>query len=247
MIEISKLLEAIPLLYYHLVSIPVFFLLLFVFRAKKERTQLLVLYTMCTLCVIFYLINDYYFYIRGTQIFAMLPLQLCNIGVFLIPIAVITRKPLLQDFVFYLSVPGALAALLTPNADYSDIPYSMMTFSFYLSHYVIAVVPLLLAGWGIYKPTPSVRKALRLSVTVFVLAGCLHLFNLFLNNTLDIGANYFFTVIEYSAPINPLFALFATLIPYDFFYLLPALPVLLIYIVVVYLITKLNLTDSRFV
>lgn len=236
----TGILKAVPLLYYHLIAAPVFCILFFAFRAKSERTKYTVLYSLCFICVVFYLVNDYYFYIRGSHLLSMLPLQLCNIGVFLIPITVLTRKPLLQDFIFYLSVPGALAALLTPNADYSDIPYSMMTFSFYVSHFIIAVVPLLLAGWRLYKPEPGVRKALRLSVTVLILAGGLYLFSQFLNRTMDVGANYFFTIIEYSASNNPIFALFARLIPYDFIYLLPALPILYIYIGLVYLAARIK-------
>lgn len=234
------MLEVMPLFYYHLVATPVFCALLIGFRRRSERAKYQALYGLCAICLIFYLVNDYYFYIRGSHLLTMLPLQLCNIGVFLIPITVLSRKPLLQDFVFYLSVPGALAALMTPNADYSDIPYSMMTISFYISHFVIAIVPLLMAGWGLYRPEPSARKALRLSATVLVLAGGLYLFSIFLNRTLDIGANYFFTIIEYSAPINPVFALFARIIPYNFVYLIPALPILYIYMGIVYALTKVK-------
>jgi len=136
-----------PLFWYHIIAIPVFFTLLIVFKARTQRVKLLVLYIMCVLCILFYLINNYGLYIQGSHLLAILPLQLCNIGVFLVPYTLLTRKPLLQDFIFYLSVPGALAALLTPNADYADNPYALMTISFYIGHYIIVAVPLLLVPY----------------------------------------------------------------------------------------------------
>lgn len=233
-----QLLKILPLFYYHLVAFPILVALLLLFKTKTKRAQLIALYAMSALCVVFYLVNDYHFYLRGTPVLAMLPLQLCNIGVFLIPLALLTNKTLLLDFAFYLSVPGALAALLTPNADYSHVPYSMITISFYISHFMIMAIPLLLAGWKLYPPRPTIKKALSLSATILILASCLHLLNLLLNRHAQISANYFFTIIKYSTPINPVFAFLAKLIPHDLLYLLPALLILYLYMAVVFLVTR---------
>lgn len=227
-----------PLFYYHLIAIPLYSFLYLRYKNGNEKAKSLLLYALCALCVIFYFINNHYFFLRGSHILTMLPLQLCNIGVFLIPITIIWKRPYLLDFVFYVSALGALAALLTPNSDYSDIPYSLMTLSFYISHSILAVVPLMLAGWGFYKPQPSIKKALRLSATVLILAGGLHLLNLILGKVFAVEANYFFTVIQYSAPINPVFELFSKLIPYDFFFLIPALPILYLYMALVAVLSR---------
>jgi hypothetical protein len=46
----------------------------------------------------------------------------------------------------------------------------------------------------------------------------------------NVEANYFFTIIKYSAPRNPAFDLFSKIIPLNLFYLLPGLFILWIYI-----------------
>jgi uncharacterized membrane protein YwaF len=161
----------------------------------------------------------------------LLPLQLCNIAVFLIPASLFFKKTLLMDFAFYLCLPGALAAILIPSNDYA-IVYSGMTISYYIFHGLIFLIPLMMAHWRLYDAQPSVKKAIKLTIMVLLIGSTLHFFNVFMYQNYRIPANYFFTIKDWSAPTNPAFALFARWIPYDFFYLLPALPILYLYMLV---------------
>lgn len=234
----DKILQTVPLLYYYILALFTYISLMQLGKRNK-KIRMPILFILCTLNFIFYLINDYYFYIRGDNLLTMLPLQLCNIAVFLLPLAVFTKKQLLYDLIFYICALGALAALLVPNNDYVGITYSLMTISFFIFHYIILLLPLLATGWGIYDPSPTVKKALLLSVTLFSFAGVMHLLNLFLG-IFGVKADYFFTVIIYSAPTNPAFDLLSKMIPIDFLYLLPALSILYLYMLIVHFILKFD-------
>jgi hypothetical protein len=157
-----------------------------------------------------------------------------------VPASLILKKQPIMDFVFYICTPGALAALIVPSSDYIGMTYSLMTISFFIFHYLIVVIPFLLTGWGLYSPAPTVEKAVKLSISVFTLAGVMHFLNIVLGKLFNIEANYFFTIIKYSAPRNPLFELFSRIIPYDLFYLLPALLVMYIYMFLIYIIRGMN-------
>jgi hypothetical protein len=96
----DKLFKIFPLFYYDIIGIVVYLTIFFSLRARSEKTKKSVLYMLCFVNFIFYLINDYYFYSRGDNILTLLPLQLCNIAVFLVPLAIALKKQLVYDFVF---------------------------------------------------------------------------------------------------------------------------------------------------
>lgn len=169
-------------------------------------------------------------HMRGDSILTMLPLQLCNMAVFLIPLTLLLKKRVLYDFLFYVCALGAFIALIIPSSDYIGQTWSLMTISFFVFHSIIVIIPFLLAGWGFYRPAPTVKSVLRLSLVIFAVALFLHLLNLAFGKWLGVEADYFFTIIKYSAPRNPAFELFSRIIPIDLFYLLPGLLILWIYI-----------------
>jgi len=183
------------------------------------------------------MINWWYFFIRGDHILTLLPLQLCNLAVFLIPAALYTKKAVLMDFVFYICGLGALVAILVVGSDYQE-PYSMMTFSFYVFHFSVFLIPLLNSIWGFHSLRPTKKSALHLSLLVLGISFSLHLLNLFINNVFHIEANYFFTMKDLASQMNPAFALFASWIPYDYFYLIVAFPILYLYMTLVYFIMR---------
>jgi uncharacterized membrane protein YwaF len=196
--------------------------------SQRHRTLLI----LALINAIAYVVNWWYFYIRSDHILTLLPLQLCNLAVFLIPLALLTRKGVLMDFVFYVCGLGALVAILIPGSDYADT-YSMMTISFYVFHFSIFLIPVLAAVWNFHSLQPSRRSALNLSLLVLIISLVLHGVNLALNTFLNVPANYFFTMRELAAPINPAFAFFAALIPLDYLYLSFAFPILWIYMALI--------------
>ena len=226
----SRVLEAVPLFYYDVSAIGIFLLIFLGFGKQSDKTKAKVLYLLCIINFFAYIINDYYFYKRGDSILTLLPIQLCEIAVFLIPLTLLLKKQVLYDFLFYVCALGAFIALIIPSSDYIGQIWSFMTISFFIFHSIIVIVPFLLAGWGFYLPAPTVKSVIRLSIAIFVIALFSHILNLALGKWFGVEANYFFTIIQYSAPSNPVFELFASIIPINLFYLLPGLLILWIYI-----------------
>lgn len=224
--------------WYYLISIFLVFLILWFFKAKSQESRFKFLLGLTLINEIAYVINWFYFYLRGDHILTLLPLQLCNLAVFLIPAALISKKAVLMDFVFYTCGLGALVAILVVGSDYRDT-YSMMTLSFFVFHFSIFLIPLLSSIWGFHSLKPSRHSAINLSIMVLVISFSLHLFNLFINHFYHIPANYFFTIKDLAVGMNPAFALFASWIPYDYFYLIVALPILYLYMALIYGIIKL--------
>lgn len=220
--------------WYYLTSLVLIFGLVAFFKNQSQDHRFKFLLLLSLINAVAYVINWWYFYLRSDHILTLLPLQLCNLAVFLIPAALLTKKAVLMDFVFYICGLGALVAILIPGSDYSET-YSMMTISFYVFHFSIFLIPLLNSMWGFHSLKPSRKSALNLTGLVLVISGALHLLNLFLNNVMHVPANYFFTMKDLAAPINPAFALFASWIPFDYFYLIVALPILYLYMGVIYL------------
>jgi uncharacterized membrane protein YwaF len=230
--------------WYYAVSLIVVSILLFIYRTRSQASRFRFLLFLSVVNAIAYMVNWYYFYIRGAHILTLLPLQLCNIAVFLIPTALITKKAILMDFVFYICGLGALAAILVVGSDYQDT-YSMMTFSFYIFHFSVFLIPILNSVWGFHPLKPSLKGAFNLTLMVLAISGSVHLLNLFLNNVYAIPANYFFTMRLLATQMNPAFALFAKWIPYDYFYLLVAFPILYLYMFAVYLITLIPVKKRK--
>ena len=217
---------------YYLISIILVYGLITTHRNASEKRRHRTLMILALINAIAYVVNWWYFYLRSDHILTLLPLQLCNLAVFLIPAALITRKGVLMDFVFYVCGLGALVAILIPGSDYADT-YSMMTISFYVFHFSIFLIPVLAAVWGFHSLKPTVKSAKDLSVLVLIISLALHGVNLILNVYFDVPANYFFTMRLLAAPINPAFAFFASLIPFDYLYLSFAFPILWIYMALI--------------
>lgn len=235
---LDKLFTISPLFNYYIAAITIFCILLLFCREKNYKTKITVLYVLCVLNFIFYIIDNYYAYTRGNSLLTILPLQLCYIAVFLIPLSLLLKKELIFDFVFYICAPGALIAILFPNIEYAAKPYSLMTISFFIFHFCITAIPFLFTAWGIYKPSPTIKKAFRLSITILILTGLIHVINLILGAVFHFNANYFFTIIKYSAPNNIAFKQLSKIISYDFFYLLPGLIFMYFYMFIIYFLTK---------
>lgn len=152
--------------------------------------------------------------------FNELPIQLCNINLFLIPIGVLTRKRPILGFAFFVAPLGAFMALTFPETAFSG--YSMLIpriAGFYLTHALLIVCGLSLCTLGLYRPDerdiPDIIKTLTLLLV------CAHCVNMVLRATVCPEASYFFT---YGGDIG-LLRLMMRFIPYPLLYQLPAIPV----------------------
>ncbi len=168
-----------------------------------------------------------------------LPLHLCSINAILLPIVVFTRNKTLGNMLLVWCL-GALAALVVNTAQ-AEFELASWTFVFYFFPHVLEFgIPILLFALGIVEKHPKYILS-TLGITMLIYTG-VHFCNLGINgylaanNVLDyagnlIQVNYMYSII----PENPLLALFKQVIPYDYWYMYMILPILAIYLGLVYL------------
>lgn len=168
-----------------------------------------------------------------------LPLHLCSINAILLPIVVFTRSKTLGNLLLVWCL-GALAALVV-NFAQAEFLLSSWTFVFYFFPHVLEFgIPILLFSLGIVEKHPKYILS-TLGITMGIYTG-VHLCNLSLNfwlranNMLDhagelIQVNYMYSIV----PENPLLALFKQVIPFDYWYMYMIVPILAIYLSIVYL------------
>lgn len=170
-----------------------------------------------------------------------LPLQLCNINLFLIPLGVLTKKRQVLGFAFFVAPLGALMALIFPEAPFRDFsPFLPRMLGFYLTHSLLIISGLSLSSLGFYSPRAKDEPGI---LGLFLLLGVLaHILNTLLRRGLCPQANYFFT---YGADISALKLLWK-LIPVPFLFETPILLVLLGYMaLVIFIYRKFGLLTLR--
>jgi len=113
----------------------------------------------------------------------MLPLHLCSALVWLSIYMLITGNQRIYEFAYLLGIPGALQALLTPDAGIYGYPHFRF-FQVILSHGTLVTAALALTWVEGYRPTLASLKR------VFI-TGNLYLAAVFVFNLL-IGSNYLF-------------------------------------------------------
>ena len=219
-----------------------FFILLLIvssllLRKKSERTRALVIAIVCWVTLLGFFAYKYALSVDadfnvitadmgGFNWWGELPLQLCNINLLMIPIAVLTRKRPLLGFCFFVGPIGALMALVMPGNGFDG--YSILLprmLGYFLTHFVVMTAALAIGTYGLYRP--RLRDLPLTVLTIFVVALIVFGFNMLLRSTgLHTKANYFFSV---ETEGNALLELFYSWIPLPFLYLLPSIVILALY------------------
>lgn len=172
---------------------------------------------------------------NGFNLFSELPLHLCNINLFLIPLGLWRRKRSMLGFAFFVAPLGALMALFFPEPLFCGFPFFLpRIFYYYVTHALLIVSGLSLAILGFYRP--DTRDIPRILKTFALLAIGAHLINLFLRLTTCPETNYFFT---YGAEIGVL-KLFWRIIPMPLLYGLPTILILAVYMYAVCALFRLT-------
>ena len=213
----------------------------FAHKSETQRRTFLVVFSL--IGVVFYLINWALFILKPHLILELLPLQLCDLAIFMLPIGLMTKKEKLLDFLFYACGLGALSALFLMAIAEKDSFYDM-NFNFFFSHFAILMIPYLTVYWGMYDPKPNLGKAFELTMELLILTAFMHGLNLFLHAQYKADAFYFFTVRRIGVEVSPLLAWFAKVIPFDYWYMTLTLPILYLYMALVEQARKLLIRYS---
>ena len=100
--------------WYYFGSLIFVFWVLHHFKAASVNQRKMFLKRLAQINIFFYVYN-LYFFTKIAHVLTLLPLQLCNLGVILIPIALRSHSQKLWDFLVYACSLGALAAILIVN------------------------------------------------------------------------------------------------------------------------------------
>ncbi len=209
-----------------------------ILRNRSEKTRRIVLIAACLVTFVGFFVYKYFLSIDteyntlvietrgGFSWWAELPLQLCNINMILIPIAVAFNLRPVKSFSFFLAPLGALMALLSPAVGFDG--YSIFLprmLGFYGTHFMIIIEGLALATLGFYRP--KFKDFPKTILTIVILLFVISDINILLIKTgLYERANYFFTMEHEGISI---LKLFWSWIPYPFLYLQPGAVILLVY------------------
>jgi hypothetical protein len=164
---------------------------------------------------------------------------MCSMNAVILPFAVLSRSKIVNNLLLLWSL-GAMAALIV-NTEQANFDIFSWTFVFYyMPHMVELGVPILMFALGLSKKHIKYIGS-TLGIT-FVTYTIVHFINLGLNNFLAasnmldwkgdlIQVNYMYSL---SAP-NPVLQFFYNILPYQYWYMLLVLPVMAIYLCIVYI------------
>jgi uncharacterized membrane protein YwaF len=163
-----------------------------------------------------------------------LPLQLCSFNAMALPIVVFSRNKTMGNLLLVWSL-GALAAIVLPF-ELVEVELASWTFFFYFFPHVVEFgIPILLFKLGHVKKDPKcIFSTVAISMAAYTVA---HFANKLINgmelvnkNGDVIWVNYMFSI----EPTNPLVQLFYKVIPYEYWHMYMVIPILVVYLLVVY-------------
>ena len=108
--------------------------------------------------------------VPGAKLAQSLPLQLCDVAVFIAAAAVWTRNQLLVEVTYFWGLAGTLQAILTPDLPqhFPSYPY----FQYYIAHGgVVAAAVLLVVGMRLYPRRWAVARVAALTIAYTALVG----------------------------------------------------------------------------
>ena len=127
-------------------------------------------------------------------IMSRMPLQLCNLGAYLVLLAVLLRWRGLFDFVLLANMPGALIALAVPDIDEGML--SFWNIHFYIEHTWVFIIPILAVILRVMKrPEKGAEKHFFIGFTVYFLICALG--GIIANCVLYIPYHRFFNRVNY--------------------------------------------------
>lgn len=204
-------------------------------RRLSQRVQIIVLGVLSFAGIAAIIYN----LVAWNSPFEYLPFHLCSINALLLPITVFSRNKTLGNLLLFWSL-GALLALVINNA-MAEAQILSLPFAFYYFPHVLEFgIPILLFKLNmIKKDYKCLISTLSITLGIFT---AVHFINLGLNSYLTanhitdyagnlIQVNYMYTI----TPENPLLALFYSIIPHPYWYLLLALPIIAVYLLILYI------------
>ena len=206
----------------------------FLLRRRSQKTQTWVLGILSLMGIV----SIVYHLLFKDCAYEHLPLHLCSFNAIVLPIVVFTKNKTWGNVLLVWCL-GALAALILNNSICEDPFFSVSTFFYYFPHVVEFAVPLLLVSLGHVKKDPKcILSTVGITMGIYTVV---HFINLGLNQWYQaadirngsgeiVKANFMYSL----EPNNPLCELFQKWIPGPYWYMYLAVPILVVYLLIVY-------------
>ena len=167
-----------------------------------------------------------------------LPLHMCSINAMLLPFAVLTRNKTICNLLVVWCLGALVALILNQSVMATEVLSPVFNF-YYFPHIIEFALPIFLFKFKYvkldYKSIP-----VTIVITMIIYTG-IHFANIVINNyclennILDyagnvVQVNYMFSV----SPDNPLLQIFYSIIPFDYWYMYLIIPILVVYLLIVY-------------
>lgn len=168
---------------------------------------------------------------RGYEfdIWLELPLQLCNISLFLVPIGILLNNDKLYAYGFYIAPLAAFFAITFPDNNFTETNiFYLHNIGYYFTHVIIIIDGILLVTLGIFRP--NFKTAVFLNLIVVVLSAVIFGFNCFVRHFIGSPANYFYT---YEHQDISILKLFWSIVPIRYLFAIFAMFILNAFIVIV--------------
>ncbi len=168
-----------------------------------------------------------------------LPFHLCSLNAMVLPFAVFTRNKVLNNLLLFWAL-GALFALVVNTAQ-ANFEIFSPTFAFYYFPHVLELgIPILMFKLKLVKKE---LRCILSTVVITVLAyTAVHFINLGVNaytvanNCLDYAGNVITVNYMYSLqPENPLLQVFYNILPFSYWYMFLAIPIVVVYLTLIYI------------
>lgn len=207
-------------------------------KNKSEKTKKIVLLSICIFNALLFLVYKIALSFNPVElqnhgytfnIWEELPLHLCNISIFLVPIGLLLNNSKLLAYGFYIAPLGAFLAVCSPATAFIDVNiFKIYNIGFYFTHLNIVLIGVLLVTLGFFKP--SFKEVPFLNLYAGIIATIIHFVNLLLRWLTGANANYFYTIGTNGVS---LLEVFWSILPYSYFYLIFAMIILNVFIVIV--------------
>ena len=206
----------------------------YLLRRRSRKTQTTVLGVMSFLGIV----SIVYHLLFKDCPYEHLPLHLCSFNAIVLPIVVFTKNKTWGNVLLVWCL-GALAALILNNSICEDPFFSISTFFYYMPHVVEFAIPLLLVSLGHVEKDPKcIFSTVGITMGIYTVV---HFINLGLNKWYQaadirtpageiVKANFMYSL----EPNNPLCELFQKWIPGPYWYMYLAVPILVVYLLILY-------------
>lgn len=207
----------------------------FLLKEKSEKAKIIILGILSFSGIAAIIFN----LVAWGSPYEYLPLHLCSLNALVLPIAVFKRSNVLSNLLLLWSL-GALMALVVNTAQAEFVIFSPTFCVYYFPHLLEFGIPILMFKLGLVKKEARyIGSTIGITLGVYTL---IHFINVYLNKYfIDeqitnasgeiIKVNYMYSV----RPEIPLLELFWSFVPCEYWYMLPVLLVIVIYLFLLYI------------